>query len=118
MMNYLKKNNTKMIKKFNDFLNESKNNKDILNLNDFNDDHIKGTKDDKNKPMFNNLPNKSMRNPYDILRSGKFIKIDGITGQIIGLKGNLVLLDIINKDTNEHEVKEYDVKYILKKLKS
>lgn len=89
-----------MIKKFNDFLNESDK-----------------TNDDETKPMFNNLPNKSIREPYDILRSSKFINIDGVNGQIIGLKGNKLLVDIINKDTNEHEVKEYDIKTVLKKLK-
>ncbi|MFA5586225.1 MAG: hypothetical protein WDA02_06720 [Saccharofermentanales bacterium] len=93
----IKKISKTMIKKFNDFLNES------------NNDNI--------KPMFNNLPNKYIRTPYDILRSGKNIEIDGITGQIIGLKGNMVLLDIIDKNTNKHDVKEYDIKTILKKLK-
>lgn len=84
---------------------------------DINDDRwIKGTDDDKLRPMFNNHPDIKDRYPADILRVGKFIKIGNKDAQILSLKNNIVLVDIIN-DENEHEVTEISIKKLLKQMK-
>lgn len=87
-----------------------------IDLND--DSWIKGTKEDFERPMFKNLPNQKDRFPYDILRSGNFIETkDGkIIGQINKIKGKSILLDVIN-DENKHELKEFDIVKLVKKIK-
>jgi len=83
---------------------------------DISDDNwIKGTDEDKLRPMFNNHPDIKDRYPADILRVGKFVTIDKKTAQILSLKNNVVLLDIIN-DENEHEIKEMSVTKLLKQM--
>lgn len=77
---------------------------------------VKGTEDDHLRPMFNNHPDE-INKTMDILRIGKFITIDGVTGQIQSIKNKIIVLDVINND-NEHELKEYDLVKVLKKLKS
>ena len=107
-----------MIIKFNDYLNESKKEKHLSIdkwVHDL-DPHIKGTTDDKIKPMFRNLPDRKIRPSYDILRSGKFIDVDGVKGHIIGIKNDMVLIDTINKD-DKHEVVEMDIDKVIKKIK-
>lgn len=84
---------------------------------DITDDRwVKGTDEDKLRPMFNNHPNIKDRYPVDILRVGKFITIGKQTAQILSLKNNVVLVDVIN-DENEHEVKEISVVKLLKQMK-
>jgi len=107
-----------MITKFNDYINESKKenhlpiDKWVQDL----DPHINGTLDDKIKPMFSNLPNRTIRPSYDPLKAGQFVEINGITGQIIGMKNDKILVDVINDD-NEHDIKEFDIKDVIKKGK-
>ena len=79
------------------------------------DGWVKGTDEDKLRPMFNNHPDIKDRYPADILRVGKFITIDKKSAQILSLKNNVVLLDIIN-DENEHETKEMSVVKLLKQM--
>lgn len=76
---------------------------------------VKGTKEDKLKPMFNNHPNQIDKS-LDVLRVGKFIEIDGVVGQIHSIKNKILVVDVINKD-NKHEMKEYDLIKVLKKIK-
>lgn len=91
-------------------------NKDVNGI-DLNDDSwIKGTKEDKERPMFNNHPDKVDRYPMEI-GINKFITIDGVTGQINSIKNKVIILDIIN-DENKHEYKEYNLATVLKKLKN
>jgi len=84
---------------------------------DISDDNwIKGTDDDKLRPMFNNHPNIKDRYPIDILRIGKDITIGEQKGKIISIKNRVVEVDIIN-DKNKHEIKKYDLIKLLKDLK-
>lgn len=76
---------------------------------------IKGSKEDNLRPMFNNHPDEEDKS-LDILRVGKFIELDGVVGQIHSIKNKKLIVDIINKD-NKHEMKEYDLIKVLKKLK-
>lgn len=78
------------------------------------DPDIKGTANDKLRPMFVNRPNNEIRPSYDINRAGKYVEVNGITGQVVGLKNGMVLVDIINKDTNKHEIVEMTMKEIIK----
>ena len=84
-------------------------NRNIKPFDQDNDDWIKGTKEDKQRPMFINLPDLKHRKTYDVLRSGRFIEIDGVVGQIVNLKGQVLTVDIVNK-LNKHEYVEYDLK--------
>jgi len=90
--------------------------RDSIDLND--DSWVRGTKEDFERPMFKNLPNHKDRFPYDVLRSGKFLETkDGkIVGQIDVLKGEVIVLDVIDEN-NEHQYVEYDVVKLVKKLK-
>lgn len=90
--------------------------KEKIDLTD--DQWVKGTEEDKLRPMFKNLPNKKDRHPYDILRSGKFIEVDGITGQIINVKNKVVTLDVIDKETHKHKTITYDLVKLIKKMKN
>jgi len=92
---------------------ESKNNYHINNWIQELDTDVKGTMDDKLRPMFVNRPNKEIRPSYDVLRAGKYITVDGQDCQIIGLKNGELLVDFINKD-NKHEVKKITIKDALK----
>lgn len=84
---------------------------------DLTDDRwIKGTDEDKLRPMFNNHPNIKDRYPMDILRIGKFITIDKTTGQILSIKNGIVEVDVIN-DEYKHEIIKYDIVKLLKKMK-
>jgi hypothetical protein len=86
----------------------------INKLKEYTDELLPG---DKDRAFFNNLPDEDLRKGYDILRAGKFITFGKITGQIIRLVDDTLYLDIINSD-NVHEIKGYDVKEVLKKLKN
>ena len=72
---------------------------------------IKGDKEDKKRPMFNNHSDIIDNNA---LRIGTFIEIDGVIGQIKSIKDKKVTIDIINNE-NEHELKVYELSKILKK---
>jgi len=82
------------------------------------EEKIEESMKDEDRPMFRNLPDEEILEPYDILRSGTFITHDKLTGQVIGIKNDLLLLDVINADTNKHEIVKLSVKDVLKKIKS
>jgi hypothetical protein len=85
---------------------------------DLNDDSwVKGTEEDKLRPMFKNLPDNTIRPNYDVLRTGKSFTMDGIQGIIVGIKNGELLLDVVNKDTDKHETIKYDMKKVIKELK-
>jgi len=90
--------------------------RDKISLND--DNWVKGTKEDFQRPMFKNLPDHKTRHPYDVLRSGKWIETkDGkVVGQIDTMKGNMVTLDIIDEN-NEHQYVDFEVVKLIKKIK-
>lgn len=92
--------------------------KDRKKINQNNDNWIKGTKEDFQRPMFKNLPDHKDRYPYDVLRDGKFIETkDGkIVGQINKLKDNVIVLDIIDEDF-KHQYVEFDLVKLIKKIK-
>lgn len=75
---------------------------------------VKGNEDDKLRPMFNNHPDHPDKSS-DMLRVGKYIEIDGVVGQIHSIRNKKILIDIINKE-NKHEIKEYDLIKVLKKI--
>ena len=78
---------------------------------------IRGTDEDKLRPMFNNHPNINDIKPIDILRIGKFVEFEGKLVQILDIKNKIIFIDIINKD-GYHETKEYDLVKFLKKIKT
>jgi hypothetical protein len=80
------------------------------------DSWIKGNEDDFNRPMFVNLPDKTIREPYDILRSGKWIDVFGTQGMIIGIKHDMVWIDVVNDKTNKHEIVKYNLPDVLAEL--
>ena len=90
--------------------------RDSIALND--DNWVKGTFDDFQRPMFKNLPSHKDRHPYDVLRSGKFIETkDGkVVGQIDTMRGRMVTLDIIDEN-NEHQYIDFEVVKLIKKIK-
>lgn len=79
-------------------------------------DKLEESMKDSDRPMFRNLPDEEIIDPYDILRSGKFITHNEFTGQIVGIKGNVLLLDVMNGD--KHEIIKLSVKDVLKKIKT
>ena len=89
--------------------------RDKIDLND--DSWVRGTKEDFERPMFKNLPNHKDRFPYDVLRDGRFLETkDGkIVAQINKLKGNVIVLDIIDED-DKHQYVEYDLVKMIKKI--
>ena len=80
------------------------------------DTDVRGTMEDKLRPMFVNRPNNEIRPSYDILRAGKTIHIDGQDCSIIGLKNGKLLVDFINKE-HKHDVIELSMKDALKYMK-
>lgn len=80
------------------------------------DTDVRGSMEDKLRPMYVNRPNRETRPSYDILRSGKYINIDGQDCLIIGLKNNKLLIDSINKNTQKHEIIELPIKDALKHM--
>lgn len=123
---HIKSKTNENIKSFDEFIiNEEKDLKGMytwkdeygINLTD--DSWVKGTEEDKLRPMFKNLPNIKDRYPYDVLRSGKFIETkDGkIIGQIDTIKNQILTLDVIDNE-NKHQTIEYDLVKLLKKLKN
>jgi len=92
----------------------------VLGINDWIqtlDSDVIGNCCDKTKPMFVNRPNITNRSSYDVLRTGKFIEFEGYTGQIIGIKGNQIELDIIDEN-NKHVSKTFPLNQVLKALKN
>jgi len=90
--------------------------KDKISLND--DNWVRGTKEDFERPMFKNLPNHKDRHPYDVLRSGKWIETkDGkVVGQIDTMRGNMITLDVIDED-NKHQYVDFEIIKLIKKIK-
>ncbi len=80
------------------------------------DTWIKGNEDDFNRPMFVNLPDKTIREPYDILRAGKWIDVFGTQGMIIGIKHDMVWIDVMNDKTNKHEIVKYNLPDVLAEM--
>lgn len=79
------------------------------------DSWVKGDAEELRKPMFKNLPDAKIRTPYDGLRAGKWVNIDGIDCRINGLDKNKVFVDIVDED-NKHRTVEYNIKDFLKKV--
>jgi len=90
--------------------------RDGIALND--DNWVKGTKEDFERPMFKNLPDHKTRHPYDVLRSGKWIETkDGkVVGQIDTMRGHMITLDIIDED-NKHQYVNFEINKLIKKIK-
>jgi len=85
---------------------------------DVNDDSwIKGSKEDKLRPMFVNLPDSTIRPSYDVLRTGKMIAIFGKEGRIVGIKNGQLYISVMNDETNKHETIKYDMEDVVKELK-
>lgn len=79
------------------------------------DTWIKGNKEDLLRPMFKNLPDAKIRSPYDSLRAGKWINVDGINYRINSLDKNKVIVDVFGDD-NKHKTVEYNINDFLKKI--
>ena len=83
------------------------------NLKD--DSWVKGDNDELRRPMFKNLPDAKIRQPYDGLRAGKWVNIDGSDCRINSLDGDKVFVDIVEND--KHRTIEYNIKDFIKKIR-
>lgn len=81
------------------------------------DSWVKGTDEDKLRPMFKNLPDSTIRPSYDVLRAGEWISILGVEGMIIGIKNGKLLVDVVTKDSNKHEVVKLNLLDVVKEFK-
>lgn len=83
-------------------------------INTTDDRWIKGTPEDKLRPMFNNHPDIKDRLSADILRVGKIINIGDVAGRINSIKNGIVEIDVMGEN-DKHEIIEYKIADLLKK---